>query len=218
MTHVKVCGLTREVDVRLAVALGAWACGFVLCASPRRGAPARAARLARLAGPALTVAVVTTESAAWIAAALADSALAAVQLSAGADGPTVAEVRAATGSRGLRPQILAAADTPDADDADFALFDARSPGVYGGSGMTLDWPTLAADLALDADDTVSRRLVLAGGLVPDNVGEAITALSPYAVDVSSGVEFADAPGRKDPDLLERFFAAVAASRTAEVRP
>ena len=45
---------------------------------------------------------------------------------------------------------------------------------------------------------VSRRLVLAGGLVPGNVGEAIAALSPYAVDVSSGVEFADAPGLKDP--------------------
>ncbi|MGD0998539.1 MAG: phosphoribosylanthranilate isomerase, partial [Thermoleophilia bacterium] len=90
--------------------------------------------------------------------------------------------------------------------------------VYGGTGTTLDWPSMAANFTLAGDDAVSRRLVLAGGLVSDNVGQAITALSPYAVDVSSGVEFADAPGRKDPDLLERFFAAVAASRPAEVRP
>jgi phosphoribosylanthranilate isomerase len=214
MTRVKVCGLTREVDVHLAVALGAWACGFVLSASPRRVTPARAACLARHTGRALTVAVVTTESAAWIAAALAGSGLAAVQLSAGSDGPTVAEVRAATRSRGRRLRILAAADTPDADDADLVLFDAHLPGVYGGTGTTLDWPSMAANFTLAGDDAVSRRLVLAGGLVSDNVGQAITALSPYAVDVSSGVEFADAPGRKDPDLLERFFAAVAASRPA----
>ena len=81
MTRVKVCGLTREVDVRQAVALGAWACGFVLSSSPRRVTPARAACLARHTGRALTVAVVTTESAAWIAAALVASGLAAVQLS-----------------------------------------------------------------------------------------------------------------------------------------
>jgi phosphoribosylanthranilate isomerase len=219
MTHVKVCGLTRAVDVRLAVALGAWACGFVLSASPRRVTPKRAARLARLAGRVLTVAVVTTESAAWIAEALAESGLAAVQLSAGADGPTVAEVRAATESCGRHPRILAAAETPDAEAADLVLFDARLPGVYGGTGTKLDWPTLAAELARADQGTLGRRLVLAGGLAPDNVCGAIAALSPYAVDVSSGVELADAPGRKDPNLLVRFFAAVAtSSRTAEVRP
>ena len=215
MTYAKVCGLTREGDVRLAVALGAWACGFVLSASPRQVTPARAAQLARLAGTALTVAVVTTESAAWIAAALSDSELAAVQLSAGAYGPTVAEVRSAMGSGARSLQILAAADTPDAADADYMVFDARSPGVYGGSGTTLDWPTLAADLAL-VDDTSGRRAVLAGGLDPDNVAEAIATVSPYAVDVSSGVEFTGSPGRKDPDLLARFFAAVAAPRRATV--
>jgi phosphoribosylanthranilate isomerase len=218
MTHVKVCGLTREVDVRRAVALGAWACGFVLSAGPRRVTVAVAARLARLAGAALTVGVVTTEPAAWIAAALAESGLAAVQLSAGGDGPTVADVRLAAKLLGRRPQILAAADTPDADDADLILYDARAPGVYGGIGRTLDWPALAADLALAGSDDVSRRTMLAGGLVPGNVGEAIKALLPWAVDVSSGVELADAPGCKDPDLLRRFFAEVAASETAEVGP
>ena len=203
MTAVKVCGLTRERDVRLAVECGAWACGFVLTDSPRRLTPQQAAPLARAAGrAALTVGVVTTESPEWIAAALVVAGLGALQLSAGADGPTVAAVRAAAMSSGRRPLLIAAADTPDADDADFVLFDARAPGVYGGSGTTLDWLSLAA-APLPAD-----RLVLAGGLSPGNVGEAIAALQPWAVDVSSGLESPGAPGHKDAGLLRAFLAAV----------
>ena len=144
----------------------------------------------------------TTESPEWIAAALAVAGLDAVQLSAGADGPTVAAVRAAARSSGLRPLLLAAADTPDAADADFVLLDARAPGVYGGSGATLDWRSLAAA------PLPAGRLVLAGGLAPGNVGEAIAAVRPWAVDVSSGLEPRDAPGRKDEALLRAFFAAV----------
>lgn len=232
MTAVKVCGLTRERDVRLAVECGAWACGFVLTESPRRVTPQQAAPLARAAagvrgaagaagvaaagalaaatgvagpvraGAALTVAVVTTESPEWIAAALVVAGLGAVQLSAGADGPTVVAVRAAARSSGLRPLLLAAADTPDAGDADFVLLDARAPGVYGGSGATLDWRSLAAA------PLPAGRLVLAGGLAPGNVGEAIAAVRPWAVDVSSGLESRGAPGRKDEALLRAFFAAV----------
>ena len=120
--------------MRLAVELGAWACGFVLSASPRRVTPERAGELAARPPAPLTVAVVTTEPAEWIAAALAAAGLGAVQLSAGADGPTVAAVRAAAARRGLRPLVIAAADTPDAADADLVLLDARGPGVYGGTG------------------------------------------------------------------------------------
>jgi phosphoribosylanthranilate isomerase len=184
MTHVKICGLTREQDVRLAVECGAWACGFVLTASPRRLMPEQAARLVDAAGDTTTVGVVTTESPEWIAAALAVAGLTAVQLSAGADGPTVA-------------------DTPDARDADLVLLDVRAPGVYGGSGATLDWRALAADRPLRAGG-----LVLAGGLTCANVAEAIAALRPLAVDVSSGVEQAGAPGPKNAAQLKAFFAAV----------
>lgn len=95
MTYVKICGLTTLADVQLAVEQNAWACGFVLTRSPRRVDPLRARELARAARTSLTVAVVTTESPTWIAAALAAADLRAVQLSAGADGPSVAAVRAA---------------------------------------------------------------------------------------------------------------------------
>ena len=74
MTLVKICGLTRERDVRLAVDCGAWACGFVLSKSPRRLTPAQATPLARAAGSVLAVGVVTTEPPEWIAAALATAA------------------------------------------------------------------------------------------------------------------------------------------------
>ena len=189
VTRVKVCGLTRDDDVRLAVELGAWALGFVIAESPRRIAASRAAELvaaARGAKPAAregcgsgaqaphTVAVVTTESPAWIAEALAESGAGGVQLSAGADGPSVADVRAAAARLRLRPLVIAAADTPDARLADLVLLDARTAGAYGGTGETLDWEALAADPPASRD-----RVVLAGGLRPGNVAEAIQHAAPH---------------------------------------
>ena len=219
VTRVKVCGLTRAEDVRLAAELGAWALGFVLTGSPRRVDAARARRLtaaARETGSAaartsardasspratpLTVGVVATESPSWIAAALETSGLDAVQLSAGADGPAVAEVLAAA-RKDPRPLVIAAADTPDASLADFTLLDARAPGAYGGTGLTLDWGALEDELA-----TPRERLVLAGGLTPANAASAVRTLRPAAVDVCSGVE--SVPGVKDAELLHAFFAAV----------
>lgn len=202
MTLVKVCGLTREEDVRRAARLGAGACGFILTSSKRRITAERARSLAALSGDALTVAVVTREPAEWIAAQLAESGLSAVQLSAGADGPTVAQVRDAAARRGLQPQIIAAADTPDVDDADMILYDARCGEAYGGTGLTLPWASMTGGPLPPRD-----RLVLAGGLTPGNVDEAIRTLHPCMVDVGSGVEVA--PGIKDDARLEAFIAAVA---------
>jgi phosphoribosylanthranilate isomerase len=201
MTRIKVCGLTRTEDVRLAAELGAWALGFVLAPSPRHVIPAQARSLAEAAGDALTVAVVTTQKPAWIAGAMAASGLGAVQLSAGADGSTVTEMRAAAAEAGIAPRVIAAADTADADLADFILLDARTAGSYGGTGRRLDWERLAADPATPRDG-----LVLAGGLKPATVTAAIAALHPAVVDVSSGVEYV--PGIKDAKRLRDFFLAV----------
>jgi phosphoribosylanthranilate isomerase len=201
MTRVKICGLTRPEDVRLAVELGAWAVGFVLAESPRHVVPAKARDLAAAAGDALTVAVVTNQAPAWIAAALGTAGLGAVQLSAGAEGPSVAAVLEAAAATDRRPVVIAAFDIPDVELADFVLLDARAPGVYGGTGRKLDWELLAADPA-----TPRKDLVLAGGLKPASVTAAIAALHPVAVDVSSGVEWV--PGIKDAKRLREFFAAV----------
>lgn len=215
MTRVKVCGLTRAVDVRDAAKLGAWALGAVLSESPRRVTPQEAARLFALApSDVLTVAVFTTESASEIAAAAATAGADAVQLSAGADGPSVAAVRQALYAAGVSaPVIIAADDTIDVEQADYVLLDSRleaavsaaaaagaAAPVYGGTGQTLDWRSVAAP--------AERLLVLAGGLTATNVGAAITAVRPFAVDVSSGVE--QAPGVKDARLLKGLFAAVRA--------
>ncbi len=215
VTLIKVCGLTRAEDARLAAELGAWALGFVLTGSPRRVRAGEAAELIAAATRAdygasgekpgrspHAVAVVTTEPAGWVADALAESGADAVQLSAGADGPGVAQIREAAARLRRRPLVIAAADTPDVALADFVLLDARTAGAYGGTGETLDWEALAADPATPAGDVV----VLAGGLLPDNVGAAIAALRPAAVDLSSGVE--SAPGVKDHQGLRDFFAAV----------
>jgi len=201
VTRVKICGLTRERDVLAATRLGAWACGFVLSESPRRVEVSRAAQLTPLTGRSLAVAVVTTEDAEWIAAAVAAGGFGAVQLCAGADGPTVADVRAAAQERALRPLVIAAQGTTDASSADLLLLDSRTKEAYGGTGRTLDWPALAAQ------HLPRERLVLAGGLRPANADLAIKLLRPRVVDASSGVE--RAPGIKDPRLLNAFFGAVA---------
>lgn len=207
MTLVKICGLTREGDVGLAAELGAYACGFVLSESPRRVSVERACRLAAEAGDALAVAVVTTETADWIASALERAGLRGVQLCAGADGPSVGAVLAAAERRGLSPLVIAAADTAGASDAEAILRDARTPDAYGGTGVTLDWEAVAAGAP------AAQRLVLAGGLTPGNVPRAIAALHPYVVDVSSGVE--SVPGVKDHEKLAAFFAAVDAADRGE---
>ena len=79
------------------------------------------------------------------------------------------------------------------------LLDGHAPGQYGGTGQTAPWPLLA-----DFDPGVP--VILAGGLTPENVAEAIRTVRPYAVDVASGVE--SSPGRKDPEKLRRFIDAV----------
>jgi phosphoribosylanthranilate isomerase len=203
MTRIKICGLTVEADVKLAVSCGAWACGFVVSSSPRHVDVARAAELTPLTGSALAVAVVTTETPEWIAAAVGEGGFDAVQLSAGADGAPVGEVRDALRRRGLQPCLIAAADTVDADDADYVLLDARTPDQYGGTGFTLDWKALAGA------KLPRERLVLAGGLRPSNVDGAIHLLHPFAVDVSGGVE--RTPGIKEHRLMRSFIGAVAAA-------
>lgn len=219
MTLVKICGLARPQDVRAAVAAHAWACGFVLTRSPRRIEPELARRLRTQAGRTLTVAVVGDEPAADVANLLAASGLDAVQLSAGAAGCGVRDLRLAVAERGVadvpdvagraaagRPVIIAAADTPDALEADFLLYDSRSQDAYGGTGRPLDWTALADPPARPRGRCL---MALAGGLDETNVGEAIRLVRPHVVDVSGGVE--SSPGVKDAARIDRFMAAVRAA-------
>jgi len=209
VTLVKICGLTRAQDVDSAIAMGAWAIGFVITESPRQAAPSLVAKLAARVPPGvLSVAVFTVEKPFEMAKIVSRTGVRAVQLSAGAFGPNVAAVRAAFSTAGVpRVALIAARDTRGAEKADFVLLDSRvvrrdSP-VFGGTGQPLDWQGLAA-----SRNHLPRpeRLVLAGGLNPTNARMAIRALRPLAVDLSSGIE--KSPGVKDAEKMRRLFAAV----------
>jgi phosphoribosylanthranilate isomerase len=191
MTWVKVCGMTRAEDIAAAEAAGADAIGLVLVPeSPRAITVDRAAELA---ATVTTQAVLLTKDLIpedLIAAALAVG-VDAVQ-PYGAYASEAADMAAEVGLFVLRPIDLDF-DVSAIPEAHVPLFDNRSGPELGGTGQTFDLRLLP---------TTDRRFVLAGGLGPDNVGEAIRLTRPWGVDASSRLE--SRPGIKDPDLVARF--------------
>jgi phosphoribosylanthranilate isomerase len=197
---IKICGITTEDDALLAVAMGADAVGFVFAPSPRQIAVKRAYDISRRLPPEiLTVGVFRDEHPNRVIEMVHDAGLKAAQLH-GHESP--ADVAAVSASVRFVVKAVVAGST-DARHADkfgtgLVLLDAPAPG----SGKVFDW-SLAGDVA------TGPRIILAGGLTPDNVADAITQTRPWGVDVSSGVE--SEPGRKDPRLLRTFIAAARAA-------
>ena len=207
---VKVCGLTRAEDAEFADAAGAAYLGVIFAGGPRERTPVEAR--ATLAGRrARRVGVFASQSEAEIGDIASTVGLHVVQLHGEPDPDRIRAVRAATGL-----EIWAVVRTADgvlpehvddvADVSDALLIDALVPGVLGGTGRVIPWARLGE--SLDAM-TVGHRIVLAGGLTPENVADAISYVSPMIVDVSSGVE--SAPGVKDPARIRAFIAAVRAT-------
>jgi phosphoribosylanthranilate isomerase len=191
MTWVKVCGMTREEDIAAAEAAGADAIGLVLVPESRRAISVD--RAAELAATVTTQAVLLTKDLLpedLIAAVLAVG-VDAVQ-PYGAHAAEAAEMAAQVGLFVLRPIDLDF-DLAAIPESHVPLFDNRSGSDLGGTGQKLDLHLLPA---------TERRFVLAGGLSPDNVGEAIRLSRPWGVDASSRLE--SRPGIKDPDLVARF--------------
>jgi phosphoribosylanthranilate isomerase len=194
-TRVKICGITRLEDALLAAELGADALGFNLWPGSKRHLPAEAARaiVDRLPPFVTPVGVFVNQPPTEVLTLAAEAGLAAVQLHGdepwddvnGYPIPAIKAVRLA-GRESLadlhRYRVRA------------FLLDAPSAG-FGGSGATCDW-------ALAAEVAARSHVLLAGGLTPDNVAEAIRAVRPWGVDVASGVE--TSPGVKDPERLRRF--------------
>lgn len=211
MTRLKVCGITRAQDAELATELGAWALGMIFWpGSPRRCDPAVAAGIARALKRRVEVAGVFVDARLDHVAAIAEGVgLTLIQLH-GDEGPAYcAEVARRTGAKVIkaarvrsRAEILALG----AFHVDFHLLDTARIGMPGGTGETWDWGLLTRRGRGDVP------VLLSGGLKPENVEDAIGAVQPWAVDVSSGVEAQ--PGTKDPEKLEAFVAAV--NRTAAV--
>lgn len=199
-TRIKICGLTRPQDVRAAVLAGADAIGFVFYPpSPRNVGFDQAAALAAELPPFVSaVGLFVNPAPAFVQQALQQVPLQLLQFHG-----DESEVECAQYGR---PWIKAARVRPGIDLVEFAF---RHPGArgilldafvdgYGGGGKTFDWSLIP--------DGLSRPLVLSGGLDPDNVGEAVRRIRPFAVDVSSGVE--SAKGIKDAAKVAAFIAGV----------
>lgn len=205
---IKFCGLTRSIDARCAAELGAAYVGVIFAGGPRQLTVEQAADVfADLPAGARRVGVFgpqTTEEIASIASALA---LDVVQLHDRGDPASVSALRKLTSaelwsvlrlSRGFLPENSKAI----ANAADGLVLDAYVAGVLGGTGVPLPWDELAGQLV----ELRSTRLILAGGLRPDNVARAISLVAPDVVDVSSGVE--TDVGIKDLEKMKAFRDAV----------
>ncbi|MBI3792092.1 MAG: phosphoribosylanthranilate isomerase [Gemmatimonadetes bacterium] len=207
----KVCGLTRPADAALAVSLGARYVGTIHVGGPRLVTPQRAREVYAAASGAEAVAVVPIGEAAQIAALGAASGASILQVHADPTPAVLTALRAhwpgaiwavvRLGHADRQTELLALAEVADALVADTA-----TEGGLGGTGRQFDWTRHATALS-----AVRRhaRIVLAGGLHSGNISDAVRALAPDVVDVSSGVE--DAPGVKSPDRMRAFARAVALS-------
>jgi phosphoribosylanthranilate isomerase len=199
---VKVCGTTSEEDALLAVALGADAVGFIFAPSPRQVAPSVAGDIAkRLPREVLTIGVFRDESPERVVEIVNGLGLKGAQLHG---------VESAKASRWVRARVpftikafaAGSSSITNASDygADVVMLDAPFPG----SGQVFDW-RLAEGVPEGA------RFLLAGGLNPENVADAIAQVRPWGVDAVTGVEAE--PGRKDPRKLRAFIAAAKAAAT-----
>jgi phosphoribosylanthranilate isomerase len=207
VTYVKICGVVSVDDALMAVAAGADAIGVNLVqVSKRRVDLETAGAIRRAVGDtAEVIAVVADQSRETLERIRGESNISWLQLH-GAEPPFALEA--------LLPHAYKAVAIGGAEDVVLAqsyagerlLVDAKVPGELGGTGQTFDW-SLVENLAR------SRRVLLAGGLTPSNVGVAIQQVRPWGVDVASGVEAA--PRKKDEARVRAFIAAVrgaAASR------
>ena len=194
---VKICGITRLDDAQAAINAGAGALGFVFWPkSPRFIDPYRARDIVRALPPFVTpVGVFVDQPPEEVAAIASLVQLGAVQLHGDEPVTHAAAVRRSV----IKALTLAAAERGELDvwpDHVTVLLDVHDPDRRGGTGRTIDWRAAAAVAS-------RRRVVLAGGLTPENVVEAVSIVRPFGIDVSSGVE--RAPGVKDHARIATLF-------------
>lgn len=208
-TRIKICGITREEDALAAAHLGADAIGFVFYQPSKRYVSIdRAANIASRLPPFVsTVALFVNAEADFVADVESRLRPAFLQFHGDEDEvfcrrfktPYLKALRVGEGFGGddlLKSQ-------PTFSSARALLLDTLikdAPGVYGGTGKAFDWRLVPAEMR--------PRIILSGGLSPDNVGNAVRMIRPWAVDVSSGVEVPGRKGIKDHGLIGRFIEAV----------
>lgn len=204
-TRVKICGITNLTDALLAVEHGADALGFIFFRhSPRYIAPETVRDIVDKLPPFVTpVAVVVNESIARVSEIMAVSGCQVAQLH-GEEPPEYLERLAWPAIKGVSiATVHDLAVLVRYQQARAFLLDTKVVGQYGGTGTTFDW-----QLAHHAQE-YGRPIILAGGLSPENVAEAMRIAQPVAIDISSSIE--SAPGKKDPMRMRLFFEAVRAA-------
>lgn len=200
-TRVKICGITRAEDAASAIAAGADALGFVFYPpSPRHVELEPARRIAGRVAPFVTrVGLFVNATRDQVAEVVERVGIDLIQFHgdespgdcAGHGRPYIKAVR-------MREGVDLAAERERYAGAAGLLVDTYRPGVPGGTGATFDWGLIPPELA--------GGIILAGGLTPENIAEAVRRVRPYAVDVSGGVE--RDKGIKDPDKIRRFMQGV----------
>jgi phosphoribosylanthranilate isomerase len=200
---IKICGITNTEDAGVAVAAGADALGFVMYRKSPRWVEPTVARsiIAGLPPFVFPVGVFVNEEAERVRALMDECGFALAQLH-GDESALYCQNLGRPALKALRLKdrgtFLALAEFQGRANVRGVLIDAFSDQAYGGTGKTVDW-TLAQEAAR------LIPIILAGGLTPTNVAEAIAQVRPYGVDVSSGVE--QSPGKKDPNKVKAFIQA-----------
>ena len=212
--QVKICGITNPADALAAVDAGADALGFNLFPGSKRYIPLAelAAWLPSLPAGALRVALMVNPSVDEFRS-ICTAGFDVVQLHGQESPDYCARIAAGVGVQFWKAFPMTAeldAATVASYAASAVLLDSSVPGAFGGTGKLIDLDLAAAFVRSCAD----RRVWLSGGLNPSNVAEAVKRVSPYGVDVSSGVEVAGDPRRKDAALLRAFVYAARAAKAA----
>lgn len=207
--RTKICGITRLEDAEAAAQAGAWAIGLNMWReSPRYIDLADAAEIGAAMKRRLgVVGVFVNATLDEVTAAVEGAELGYVQLH-GDEGPAYcAEVARRTGAKVIKAfRVRSSAELRGAAAyrTDFHLFDAYRPGTPGGTGESFDWELVRRRRSPRSGGVPA---IVAGGLTPENVGQAITESNPWAVDVAGGTDAEGRPGIKDHDLIRRFIAA-----------
>lgn len=195
MMHLKYCGFTNEQDLKFAYSFGIYIFGFIFYTkSPRYVTPQQVYTMTKWLPPfVIKVGVFVNESAAVIQDTIQTAGLSCIQLH-GEESPEFCQE--------FHCPVIKAFRVFDEKDLSFlsdysvsaVLLDSKVPDQYGGSGQAFDW-----SLAKKAKQKTQIPLILSGGLHLHNIEKAIQELSPYAIDMASGIE--KSPGQKDPDKM-----------------
>ncbi len=202
---VKICGITNPGDARAAVEAGADALGFMFYEpSPRNVSLETAANIIRGLPPLVAkVGVFVNAAAPFIRQAIRECGIDTLQFHGEEPPEFCRQFAPLKRYKAFRIADQASLKALPQFDTDAWLLDSYVPAKPGGTGAPFNW-----DLAVEAKQ-LGRPIILAGGLTPENVAEAVRRVGPYAVDVSSGVE--SAPGRKDARKMRDFIAAASAA-------